>query len=102
LEKVIPNDDLLVETFKAFHRSNQLREQFEELEQEFDEDEIAAPKNLGKKVRAILKKNPDLRWDDAVQIVLDNSSLDDVREKKQEAKRKSGDFRYRRRRGGGR
>jgi hypothetical protein len=27
-----------------------------------------------------------------VNIVLDNSSLDDVREKKQQAKRKSGDF----------
>jgi hypothetical protein len=92
LEKVIPDDDMLVDTFKALHRSNQLREEFEELEQEFEEDEIASPKNLGKKVRAILKKNPDLRWDDAVQIVLDDSSLDDVRGNKQEAKRKSGDF----------
>jgi hypothetical protein len=27
-----------------------------------------------------------------VRIVLDNSSLDDVREKKQQAKRKAGDF----------
>jgi hypothetical protein len=92
LEKVVPNDGLLVETFKAFHRSNQLFKKFEKLERNFEEDEIAVPKTLGKKVRAILKKTPDLRWDDAVRIVLDGSSLDDVREKKREAKRKSGDF----------
>jgi hypothetical protein len=92
LEKVVPSDGLLAETFKAFHRSNQLCEQFEKLKQEFEEDEIAIPKNLAKKVRAILKRHPDLRWDDAVRIVLDDSSLDDVREKKQQAKRKSGDF----------
>ena len=92
LEKVIPNDRLLAETYQAFHRSNQLSEQFEELERDFEEDEIEVPRNLSKKVRTILKKHPDLRWDDAVKIVLDNSSLDDVREKKQEDKRKSGDF----------
>jgi hypothetical protein len=92
LEKVVPSDGLLAETFKAFNRSNQLCEEFEELEQRFEEDEITVPKNLGKKVRAILRNNPDLRWDDAVRIVLDDSSLDDVRENKQQAKRKSGDF----------
>jgi hypothetical protein len=92
LEKVIPNDELLAETYQAFHRSNQLSEQFEELERDFDEDEIEVPKNLSKKVRTILKKHPDLRWDDAVKTVLDDSSLDDVREKKEEAKKKSGDF----------
>jgi hypothetical protein len=92
LQKVIPDDDVLAKTYKEFHRSNQLREQFEELEEDFEEDEIEVPKNLSKKVSAILKKHTDLRWDDAVNIVLDDSSLDDVREKKQEAKKKSGDF----------
>ena len=92
LDKVIPDDDVLAETYKAFHRSNQLREKFEELEKEFKEDEIEVPKGLGKKVRAILKKYPDLRWDDALSIILNDLSLDDVREKKQEAKKKSGDF----------
>jgi hypothetical protein len=92
LEKVIPDDDVLAETYQAFHHSNQLSEEFEEMQKDFKEDEIQIPKNLSKKVRAILKKHPDLRWDDAVKIVLDNSSVDDVREKKQEDKRKSGDF----------
>ena len=43
-------------------------------------------------VRAILEKHPDLRWDDAIQIVLDETQLDHVRAKKQKAKKKSGDF----------
>jgi hypothetical protein len=66
LEKVIPNDDVLAKGYLAFLRSNQLSEQFEELEETFEEDEIEVPKNLSKKVRTILRKHPDLRWDDAV------------------------------------
>ena len=50
------------------------------------------PKNLKAKVRAILTKHPDLRWDDAIRTVLDGSALDHVRAKKQKAKEKSGDF----------
>jgi hypothetical protein len=34
----------------------------------------------------------DLRWDDALQIVLDGTQLDHVRAEKQKAKKKSGDF----------
>jgi hypothetical protein len=92
LKKVVPADDVLAEAYQAFHRSNQLSEQFEELEAEFEEDEIATPKNLSKKVRAILKKHPELRWDEAIQIMLDNTQLDHVIEKKHEAKKKAGDF----------
>jgi hypothetical protein len=92
IEKVIPDDDVLAETYQTFHRSNQLSEQFEELEEEFEEDEIAVPKNLSKKVRAILKQHPDLRWDNAIQIVLDKTQLDQVRAEKQKAKKNSGDF----------
>ena len=92
LKKVVPDDDLLGEAYRAFHRSNELREKFEELESEFEESEIKVPKNLKAQVRAILKKHPDLRWDDAVKIVLDETQLDAVRAEKQKAKKKSGDF----------
>ena len=95
LKKVIPDDALLAHTYRAFHRSQQLREKFEELEEEFEEDEdseIQVPKNLEKKIRAVLDKNNDLRWDDAIQIVLDKTQLDRVRAEKQKAKKKSGDF----------
>jgi hypothetical protein len=94
LKKVVPADDVLAETYRAFHRSNQLAERFEELEAEFEEEEenIAVPKTLSKKVSAILKEHPDLRWDDAIKIVLDKTQLDYVREEKQKARKKSGDF----------
>ena len=92
LKKVVPDDDLLAEAYRAFHRSNELKEQFEELESEFEESEIKVPKNLKVRVNAILKKHPDLRWDDALNIVLDKTQLDAVRAEKQKAKSKSGDF----------
>jgi hypothetical protein len=92
LKKVIPKNDLLAKAYREFHRSQQLREEFEELESNFEESKIKIPKNLRTQVSAELNKHPDLRWDDAIQIVLDKTQLDDVRAKKQKAKRKSGDF----------
>jgi hypothetical protein len=91
LKKVIPDDKLLAEAYEEFNRSQQLREKFEKMEAEFKETKIKVPKNLKAKVRAVLAKQPDLRWDDAVEIVL-GATLDDVRAKKQKAKEKSGDF----------
>jgi hypothetical protein len=95
LQKVIPSDDLLGEAYQAFHHSQQLRGKFEEMAEGFEEvekdTEINVPKNLRKQVRAMLKKHPDLRWDDAIHIVLDKK-LDHVRGEKHKAKAKSGDF----------
>jgi hypothetical protein len=91
LKKVVPDDDMLAEAYQEFHRSQQLREKFEKLEKGFKATGIKVPKNLSKRVRAILTKHPDLRWDDAVQNVL-GAQLDDLRTKKQKAKEKSGDF----------
>jgi hypothetical protein len=83
-----------VETYRAFHRSQQLRERFEEVEDEFEEEdsEIKVPRNLRKQVSAVLDKHGDLRWDDAIQIVLDETQLDRVRAEKEKAKKRSGDF----------
>jgi hypothetical protein len=91
LEKVIPNDDLLKETYRAFHQSDELREAFEEIQEGFRATEITVPKNLHKRVRKILKDNPDLRWDDAVRIVL-GDTIDDIQANKQKAKKAAGDF----------
>jgi hypothetical protein len=92
LKKVVPGDHLLEKTYLAFHRSNELREKFKEIEEEFKESEIEVPKDLKDQVGAILTEHDDLRWDDAIQIVLDETQLDQVRAKKDEAKKKSGDF----------
>jgi hypothetical protein len=92
LKKMIPNDELLVQSYRAFHRSQQLRKKFEKIKDEFQETRIQVPEDLSEQVRAILDEHDDLRWDDAIQIVLDDSELDHVRAEKQKAKQKSGDF----------
>jgi hypothetical protein len=96
LRKVVPAEAVLVETYRAFRRSEQLREKFDEMEAAFDDEDEdedeAVPKRLADKVRAALKKSTDLRWDDDVRVVLDKTTLDRVREDKAKAKKKSGDF----------
>jgi hypothetical protein len=64
------------------------------VKEEFDEEagEVEVPQDLKEQVRAILSEHEDLRWDDAIQIALDETTLDRVREEKQKAKKKSGDF----------
>jgi hypothetical protein len=60
LEKVVPDDVLLGKAYQKFHRSKELREEFEELESEFQESEIKVPKNLRNRVRAMLKRHPEI------------------------------------------
>lgn len=98
LDKVVPDEDLLESTYRAFHRSQRLRERFKEMEQQFDKEAEAAdiPEDLEEQVRAVLAKDTDLRWDDAIQVVLDDTQLPHVREDKEKAARKSGDFTRRR------
>jgi hypothetical protein len=94
LRKVIPDDDLLGKTYRAFHHSQELRKKFEMLEAEFAtaHTEIEVPGNLQEQVSAVLDEHRYLRWDDAIQVVLDKTQLDRVRTEKQKAKKKSGDF----------
>jgi hypothetical protein len=88
------DDVVLAATYRAFHRSHRLRERFETMQQQFDKEAVAAdvPEDLEHRVRAVLAEHADLRWDDAVQVVLDATQLARVREEKGKAKRKSGDF----------
>jgi hypothetical protein len=94
LEKVVPDDNLLAKTFRAFHRSQQLRERFKKMEWQFNQEAAAAdvPEDLEQRVRAVLAEHADLRWDDAIQVVLDKTQLSHVRAGKEKAKKKSGDF----------
>jgi hypothetical protein len=62
------------------------------MKDEFKEGKIKVPKDLKKRVRAILARQTDLRWDDAIQIVLDKTQLNQVRAQKEKARKKSGDF----------
>jgi hypothetical protein len=92
LKKVIPDDSLLGKAYREFHRSQQLEDKFEEMKHAMKETKIKVPKDLKKRVRGILTKHTDLRWDDAVQILLDETQLSEVRANTEKAKKKSGDF----------
>jgi hypothetical protein len=94
LEKAMPSEALLAEAYRAFHRAQGLRKKFEKMADTFDRDAafIEVPDDLEGQVRAVLAQNADLRWDDAVQLVLDETQLDRVREDKAEARKESGDF----------
>jgi hypothetical protein len=92
IKKVVPDDDVLAEAYLAFHASNELRDIYEEAESNFEATKIAVPANLKKRVRAVLAKHTDLRWDDAIQIVIDETQLDHVRSKKKKGRKESGDF----------
>jgi Topoisomerase 6 subunit A/Spo11, Toprim domain len=95
LEKVIPDEGLLAKTYRAVDRSYRLREKFKEMEQQFDKEAAATtdiPEDLKQRVHAILAEYTDLRWDDAIQCVLDPKLLSHVRSEKGKAQRKSGDF----------
>jgi hypothetical protein len=92
LKKVIPDDDdLLREAYRMFRRSQQLHEKFKKMEDEFKGTKIKVPRNLKEQIRAILDEHSDLRWDDAIRSILDET-VDHVRVEKQKAKNKSGDF----------
>lgn len=92
IKKVIPGDALLDKAYRAFHHGKQLRKLFEKTEKQFKASKIVVPKNLHKQVRDILAEHEDLRWDDAIQIVLDDTQLDQVRARKRKTKKTSGDF----------
>jgi hypothetical protein len=91
LEKVIPDGELLEETYRAFHASQELRELYEEAAQGFEASEIEIPKDLRKKVGEILKASPTLRWDDAIDKILGQSD-EAIAEKKDRIKKATGDF----------
>jgi hypothetical protein len=90
LEKVIPGNDLLEKTYRAFHRSQRLGERFKEMQEEFDQEAAAVeiPIDLEERIREVIAEHDDLRWDDAIQLVLDETQLDHVRAEKQEARKK--------------
>jgi hypothetical protein len=64
------------------------------MEQQFDKEAAVAdiPEDLEQQVRAVLADHADLRWDDAIQVVLDETQLSRVRAEKDKAGKKSGDF----------
>jgi hypothetical protein len=93
IEKVVPDRKLLEESYREFDRGIRLKKVFEEAAKRFDvSSSTKVPKDLDKRVRDVFEKHDDLRWDDAVQVVLNKDLLDDLRKAKKEEKAKAGNF----------
>jgi hypothetical protein len=59
--KVVPDNEALTKAWKRALKIAKVREIIQQ-----KDDQIAAPKNLEKKVRAMLKRNENLSWDKAL------------------------------------
>jgi hypothetical protein len=67
IEKIIPDEDLLVEVYRSMDRGRRLKEAVAKL------DEITrceAPANLEERVQEILTNDPTMRWDAAVAALV--------------------------------
>jgi hypothetical protein len=93
IKKVVPDAKLLADTYAAFAKSQKIEEAFEELREDMrDKDDVQVPGDLEDQVRKLLGEHPHLRWDDAVRLVLDEDSLEDIEAKKTKGKEEAGDF----------
>jgi hypothetical protein len=63
--KIIPDDELLGEVFAGLERGRRLQKSLNDLGEANGED-CQAPKDLRRRVAALLKKKPALRWDAAL------------------------------------
>jgi hypothetical protein len=93
IKKVVPDAGLLADTYRAFHKSQEMDDAFIRLQIDMPDDDIVeVPADLADQVRKILDKHTHLRWDDAVHLVLDADKLQDIEDKKTKAKKEAGDF----------
>jgi hypothetical protein len=68
--KIVPDQELLAKVYAGIERGRRLEEAVEELG-EIDMKDFKSPENLEKRVRKVLKKKPHIRWDAAVEAIVD-------------------------------
>jgi hypothetical protein len=67
--KIVPEQELLAEIYTGMERGRRLEEAAEDLEK-IDMEDFEPPKDLEKRVRKMLKKDPAMRWDAAVAKIV--------------------------------
>ena len=78
INKIIPDDKTLRETWISFERGKQLHAQFEQLKVEFDKQKSPKPPaDLKVRIEAVLDDNPELPWYDAIYKIL-GEDLDEI------------------------
>jgi hypothetical protein len=71
VKKIMPNSDLLGETYRLVMRKRKIEEIIERELQELDGDSVEPPPDLDTQVRQYLEKHPQARWDEAVSKIAD-------------------------------
>jgi hypothetical protein len=81
IAKVVPDQDLLAEVYAGLKRGQRLEEALqqavEDLQDDDEEDgavDFKVPKDLPRRIRALLKRQPTLRWDAALAEIVKNES----------------------------
>jgi hypothetical protein len=93
IKKVVPDRKLLEGAYREFDRGMRLDKLVEDAAKKLGKTtHIKVPRDLEKRVWDVLDENDDLRWDEAVQVVLDESRLGDLRKRKRDDKAKAGNF----------
>jgi hypothetical protein len=73
--KIVPDLDLLAEVYIGMKRGQRLKKEAAEL---FDDiEDCKPPKNLGHRIREMLKMSPSIRWDAAVKAIVDAEAAAD-------------------------
>jgi hypothetical protein len=74
VKKIIPDRELLEETFVKMDRGRQLQEAFAKLKKRFRFDAREVPADIERRIGEILAKDPTLRWDAAVAKIVAGGS----------------------------
>jgi len=69
--KIIPDEKLLAEVYAGIERGRRLEEAVEELD-DINTKDIEPPVDLEKRIKEILKRIPHIRWDAAIELIVDD------------------------------
>lgn len=79
VEKVVPAQDKLVETYRQLSRLRAAEEAAAKVLEHFEPCRVAVPDHLEDRIRDRLGQNPAMCWDDALSEILDEQEEDDDR-----------------------
>jgi hypothetical protein len=72
VNKIVPDTKLLGDAYRLFVKSKRIEKIVAEAIKDFDDEDIAAPDDLGSRVAAYLKEHAELRWDAAIAAIVED------------------------------
>jgi hypothetical protein len=69
IQKIVPEQKTLARAYRMLAESDRVKKMVEEELENASAEHISVPKDLDKRVRAIIRKRPEMRWDDALSSI---------------------------------